>query len=145
MATALRLLRGAAIVIKITIRRRTLALILLVLVVVVVSWGVARRAQPPQVPFVKVVRDTITSTLTTNGKVEPIQWASARAERQGVIKKIDISRRQQVAAGSPLVELGTSAAEAELPTAEAQIAAARALQGPPQQGGPPAQPTRSRK
>ncbi len=127
--------------IKITIRRRTLALILLVLVVVVVSWGVARRAQPPQVPFVKVVRDTITSTLTTNGKVEPIQWASARAERQGVIKKIDISRGQQVAAGSPLVELDTSAAEAELSTAEAQIASARALQRPLQQGGSAAERT----
>jgi HlyD family secretion protein len=138
MATALRLLREAPLV---RIRRRTLFLILLILVVVVVSWGVARRAQPPQIPFVKVVRETITSTLSTNGKVEPIQWASARAERPGVIKKIDISRGQQVAEGSPLVELDTSAAEAELATAEAQIASARAQEKPLQQGGSAAERT----
>ena len=126
---------------KITIRRRTLILILLILVVVVVSWGVARRAQPLQIPFVKVVRETITSTLSTNGKVEPIQWAAARAERPGVIKKIDISRGQQVAEGAPLVELDTSAAEAELATAEAQIASARAQDKPLQQGGSTAERT----
>ena len=126
---------------RITIRRRTLILILLILVVVVVSWGVARRAQPPQIPFVKVVRETITSTLSTNGKVEPIQWAAARAERPGVIKQIDISRGQQVAQGAPLVELDTSAAEAELATAEAQIASARAQEKPLQQGGSAAERT----
>jgi HlyD family secretion protein len=133
-------LREAPIV-KITIGRRTLVLILLILIVVVVSWGVARRAQPPQIPFVKVARDTITSTLSTNGKVEPIQWASARAERSGVIKKIDVSRAQQVAAGAPLLELDTSAAEAELSTAEAQIASARAQGRPLEQGGSVAERT----
>jgi HlyD family secretion protein len=138
MAIALRLLREAPLV---RIRRRTLFLIFLILVVLVVSWGVARRAQPPQIPFVKVVRETITSTLSTNGKVEPIQWASARAERPGVIKKIDVSRGQQVGEGSPLVELDTSAAEAELATAEAQIASARAQEKPLQQGGSAAERT----
>ena len=126
---------------KVTIRRRSLVLILLILIVGVVSWGVARRAQPPQIPFVKVARETITSTLSTNGKVEPIQWASARAERPGVIKKIDVSRGQQVAAGAPLVELDTSAAEAELSTAEAQIASARAQGKPLEQGGSAAERT----
>src|SRR5260370_20622777 len=141
MAAALRLLREAPLVKKITIRRRTLILILLILIVVFVSWGVARRAQPPQIPLVKVVRETITSTLSTNGKVEPIQWASARAERPGVIKKVDVSRGQQVAEGAPLVELDTSAAEAELATAEAQIASARAQEKPLQQGGSAAERT----
>src|SRR5258706_13535700 len=141
MATALRLLREAPLVKKITIRRRPLFLILMILVVVVVSWGVARRAQPPQIPFVKVVRETITSPLSTNGKVDPIQWAAARAERPGVIKKIDISRGQRVAEGTPLVELDTSAAEAELATAEAKIASARAQDKPLQQGGSAAERT----
>ncbi len=140
MAIAIRLLRGAALV-KITIRRRTLILIFLVLIVVVVGWGVSRRAAPPQIPFVKVTRDTLTSTLTTNGKVEPIQWASARAERQGVIRKVFVQRGQQVAAGAPLVSLDDSAAAAELATAEAQIAGARAQERPLQQGGSAAERT----
>ncbi|MGA2600534.1 MAG: efflux RND transporter periplasmic adaptor subunit [Bryobacteraceae bacterium] len=126
---------------KITIRRRTLILIFLVLIVVVVGWGVSRRAAPPQIPFVKVTRDTLTSTLTTNGKVEPIEWASARAERQGVIRKVFVQRGQQVAAGAPIVSLDDSAAAAELATAEAQIAGARAQERPLQQGGSAAERT----
>jgi HlyD family secretion protein len=140
MAVAIRPLRGAALV-KITIRRRTLILIFLVLIVVVVGWGVSRRAAPPQIPFVKVTRDTLTSTLTTNGKVEPIEWASARAERQGVIRKVFVQRGQQVAAGAPIVSLDDSAAAAELATAEAQIAGARAQERPLQQGGSAAERT----
>lgn len=120
---------------KITIHRRTLVLLVLILIVVVVAWGVSRRAQPPQIPFIKVVRDTLTSTLSTNGKVEPIQWASARAERQGVIEKVFVQRGQQVAEGAPLVSLDDAAAQAELASSEAQIAQARALEKPLQQGG----------
>jgi HlyD family secretion protein len=134
MAVAVRLLCEAAPV-KITIRRRTLVLLFLILIVVVVSWGISRRAQPPQVPFVRVVRDTITSTLSTNGKVEPIVWASARAERQGIIQKVFVQRGQQVPEGAPLVQLDDSAAQAELQSAEAQIAAAKAQEKPLQQGG----------
>jgi len=122
--------------VKVTIRRRTLVLIFLILVVIVVAWGVSRRAQPPQVPFVKVVRDTLTSTLSTNGKVEPIQWASARAERSGVIQRVFVQRGQQVGEGAPLVALDDTVATAALSTAEAQIAQARALERPLEQGGP---------
>jgi HlyD family secretion protein len=126
---------------KITIRRRTLVLIFLILVVVVVAWGVSRRAQPPQIPFAKVVRDKLTSTLSTNGKVEPIQWATARAERSGVIQKVFVQRGQQVAEGAPIVSLDDTAASAALSTAEAQIAEARALERPLQQGGTAAERT----
>jgi HlyD family secretion protein len=121
--------------VKVTIRRRTLVLLFLICIAVVVAWGVSRRAQPPQVPFIKVVRDTVTSTLSTNGKVEPIVWASARAERQGIIQKVFVQRGQQVAEGAPLVQLDDSAAQAELQSAQAQIAAAKAQERPLQQGG----------
>jgi len=127
--------------VKIVIRRRTLVLVFLVLVVVVVAWGVSRRAQPPQVPFVKVVRDTLISTLSTNGKVEPIQWASARAERAGVIQKVFVQRGQQVTAGAELVALDDTAATTALSSAEAQIAEARALERPLEQGGSAAERT----
>lgn len=120
---------------KITIRRRTLVLLCLILIVVIVAYGVSRRAQPIQAPFVKVVRDTLTSTLSTNGKVEPIQWASARAEIQGVVEKVFVQRGQHVDAGAALVQLDDSAAQAQLSTAEAQIAQARAQEKPLQQGG----------
>ncbi|MBV8817695.1 MAG: efflux RND transporter periplasmic adaptor subunit [Acidobacteriaceae bacterium] len=98
-------------------------------------WGFSRRATPPDVPFAKVARSTVVSALTTNGKVDPIEWASARAERAGVVQKLLVQRGQQVAQGATLVVLDSSTASSELATAEAQIAAARAQQRLIQQGG----------
>ena len=46
-----------------------------------------RKNQPPEVRFARVVRETITSSVPTNGKVEPLEWAVARAERAGAVKK----------------------------------------------------------
>ncbi len=117
------------------IRRRTLALLMLIVVAGVIAWGVKRKATPPQVPFVKVTRETIRSTLNTNGKVEPIEWAAARAERQGVIETVYIRRGQNVSQGDPLVKLNDEASTASLASAEAQIAAARAELRVYQEGG----------
>ncbi len=119
-----------------TVRRRTVVLILLIFIVVVVAWGVSRRAQPPRLAFVKVAGDALTSTLSTNGKVEPIQWAAARAERPGVIQKVFVQRGQEVAAGTVLAALDDSAEQSALASAEAQIALARAQERPLEQGGP---------
>jgi len=121
--------------VRITIRRRTLALLMLIGVAVVIAWGIKRKATPPQVPFVKVTRETIRSMLNTNGKVEPIDWAAARAERQGVIESVFIHRGQNVAEGEQLVKLNDQAATASLASAEAQIAGARAELRVLQEGG----------
>lgn len=126
---------------RITIRRRTLALIVLIIIAAVVAWGITRKTAPPEVQFVRVARQTIVSTTNTNGKVEPIEWASARAERQGIIQKLLVQRGQTVAKEAPLVTLDSSAAAAELSTAEAQIAQARAQQQTLSQGGQAAERT----
>ena len=103
---------------------------------VLIAWLVVRKSAPPEVPFVKVKREAIVSTLNTNGKVEPIQWASARAERAGVIKRVLIQRGQQVRKGAALVELDTRDASAQLENAEAQIQQAKAQLRLLDQGGP---------
>ena len=72
--------------------------------------------------FVKVTRATINSSVPTNGKVEPIEWAAAHAERPGPVQKIMIHRGQQVAKDAPLVELDSTEARAELTAAQARIA-----------------------
>ena len=41
-------------------------------------WAYHRSSDPPQVPFAKVIRETLVSTLPTNGKVEPIEWQPVR-------------------------------------------------------------------
>lgn len=87
-----------------------------------VSW----KRQPPEVPFARVTREMITSSVPTNGKVEPIEWAAARAERSGPVQKILIQRGQQVVRDAPLVELDNADARAELASAQARISQIRA-------------------
>jgi len=98
-------------------------------------WAVSRRATPPAVDFVKVSRETIVSTLGTNGRVEPLEWMSARAERSGVVARVLVSRGQLVKKNDPLVELDTRVATAELSKAQAAIQEAEAQQQLLNQGG----------
>ena len=88
----------------------------------ILSW----RSQPPEVQFGRVVRTTIHSAVPTNGKVEPIEWAVARAERAGPVKEILVQRGQSVARNAPLVQLDSSEAQANLVSAQARIAQAKA-------------------
>lgn len=84
------------------------------------------RNQPPEIPFAKVVRESIRSTVSTNGKVEPIEWAPARAERAGPVVAILVERGRQVEQGASLVEIDASDSRAELASAEARIEQAHA-------------------
>ena len=107
-------------------RGRTLLTLAMASIAIVMVWAISRRSAPPQAPFAKVTRETIVSTLNTNGKVEPIEWASARAERAGVIKQVMTERGQFVEKDAALVELDTREASAQLASAEAQIGQAKA-------------------
>jgi len=101
--------------------------LLAVLAVVALGWSVVTwRSQPPEVPFAKVTRETIVSTVPTNGKVEPVEWAVARAERSGAVTKILVRRSQVVAKGDSLVELDSTEAQTDLASANARIAQIRA-------------------
>jgi HlyD family secretion protein len=87
---------------------------------------VAWRNQPPEVSFARATRETIVSSVPTNGKVEPVDWAVARAERAGAVTKILIRRGQRVAQGDPLVELDSTEAQTDLAAAHSRIAQIRA-------------------
>lgn len=100
------------------------------------AWALTRwKTTPAEVQFARVVRTTIQSSVPTNGKVEPIEWAVARAERGGPVKEILIQRGQVVTKNAPLVQLDSSEAEAHFATAQAQIAEARAQLETIQRGG----------
>ena len=120
---------------------RTILAAVLVAAAVLLIWGFTRKAAPVELPFVKVVRGTIVSSLSTNGKVEPIQWASARAERQGIVDRVLVQKGQQVQAGEELIALDTTDATSQLAAANAQIAAAQAEGQVLKQGGPQLQRT----
>lgn len=98
-------------------------------------WGFTRKPAPMEVPFAKARRETIVSSLSTNGKVEPIEWASARAERAGVVQRVFVQRGQEVAKGAALVQLDVTAAGSQLAAADAQIVQAQAQEQVLRQGG----------
>ncbi|MGH9614095.1 MAG: efflux RND transporter periplasmic adaptor subunit [Bryobacteraceae bacterium] len=93
---------------------------------VLVAFAMSRRTAPPEIPFARATRQKVVSTVPTNGKVEPIQWASARSEREGVVEQVFVQRGQWVHAGDPLVQLDTSQATADLASANARITEATA-------------------
>ena len=109
-------------------KSKRLWLILILLAVAgAVFWKLEdQRGRPPQIAFARAVRENISSLVSTNGKVEPVESGVARAERAGAVKRILIQHGQHVESGQTLVELDSSDAQAELKTAEARQAAIRA-------------------
>lgn len=90
-------------------------------------WGLLKyKEQPTEVQFARVTRQTIHSSVSTNGKVEPIEWAVARAERPGPVEKILIKLGDNVVKGQPLVQLDSTEARANLLAAQARIEQAKA-------------------
>jgi HlyD family secretion protein len=85
-----------------------------------------RRNQPPEISFARATTETIVSLVPTNGKVEPLEWATARAGRSGPVQRILVQRGQQASRDQALVEIDATDAQADLATAEARISQARA-------------------
>ena len=83
------------------------------------------RNRPPAVEFVKIGRRRIVEQLTTNGKIEPVDWAAARTEAAGPVERIAVQKGQSVAAGALLVELDAKETRAALESAEARVAGVR--------------------
>jgi HlyD family secretion protein len=97
-----------------------------VLVLVLGWWAYRRRNAPPEAPFAKVTRETVVSTLITNGRMEPVEWIAVLAERSGVVEKLHTERGTRVARGDMLAEVGAENSKSELAAAEARVAQARA-------------------
>ncbi|HXP89085.1 MAG TPA: efflux RND transporter periplasmic adaptor subunit [Bryobacteraceae bacterium] len=79
------------------------------------------RRQPPEISFARATRETIASTVPTNGKVEPIEWATARAARQGPVQEILVQRGQKVNEGDVLIAIDSADSQAELSAAQARV------------------------
>jgi HlyD family secretion protein len=98
-------------------------------------WGWGHTESSPTVHFATVQRASIESIVSTNGKVEPAEWAAARAQGAGVVQSVDVQRGQQVIAGQTLVTLDSSAAESALAEALARQQEAQAENTVLGQGG----------
>jgi HlyD family secretion protein len=116
-------------------RGRNWFLIFVVAIGALLIWAISKRTATPAVDFTKVTRETIVSTLATNGKVEPIEWMPVRAERAGMITRVFVARGQVVSQGASLVELDSRIADAEVARAQSTIQQAQAQEQVLTQGG----------
>src|SRR5579872_3915647 len=95
--------------------------LLLVLLLLLLWWSFGQAQSAPTMHFATVRPITLSSTVATNGKVEPAEWAAARAETAGVVRTIRVQRGDRVKAGETLVALDTTAAQADVAAAQARV------------------------
>jgi HlyD family secretion protein len=105
---------------------KKLLLLPLLVVVAVIGWGIFRKSTPPAVTFSRVKRETLVSTLPTNGKVEPFQWQAVRAQAAGLVSRVDAVEGHPVANGAALAVMTDPSLEADIDTAQAKVAEAEA-------------------
>ncbi|MBZ5727471.1 MAG: efflux RND transporter periplasmic adaptor subunit [Acidobacteriia bacterium] len=121
------------------IKLKKLLLVLLLVVAAVIGWGVFRKSAPPRVNFTRVKRETLVSTLSTNGKAEPSEWQAVRAEAAGLVSRVPVREGQTVAQGAVLAEVSDPSLEAGVAAGEAKVAEAKANLAALQSGGKPAE------
>ncbi|HEX4168293.1 MAG TPA: efflux RND transporter periplasmic adaptor subunit [Bryobacteraceae bacterium] len=109
--------------------------LLILPIILLLWWGLGRGAGTVEVHVTTAKSGTLTSSVPTNGTVEPAEWSAARAETSGVVRKISVALGQRVSAGQVLVTLDTTAARADLAAAVARQQAAAADLSKLDQGG----------
>lgn len=105
---------------------KKLLLVLLLVVVAVIGWGVFRRNTPPSVTFTRVKRETLVSTLPTNGKAEPFEWQAVRAQSEGLVNRVNVTEGQPVAKDAVLLVISDPSKQADIDAAQARVNEAEA-------------------
>jgi HlyD family secretion protein len=93
-------------------------------VLAVVLWLSFRRTDV-QVRSALAYRETITSSIATNGRIEPINNFEAHAPLATTVKRVNILQGASVKAGQLLLQLDDADARAQLARAQAQLKGAQ--------------------
>lgn len=101
-----------------------------------IAWWLNTPRAPREAPFARASRRTLVSTINTNGKVEPEQFAAVRASQEGAVLRVRVQKGQRVAAGAVILEVDSSGAQTEVRSAEARVAQAQAELRLLEAGGP---------
>ena len=96
------------------LRNRISLLLLLAVVVAVGLIKLSGRKPAPKISAVTPVRENLISSISSNGKVEPISPYVMRAELNTFVEKVYPSEGQQVKRGQQLLELDVKDAAAQL-------------------------------
>jgi HlyD family secretion protein len=103
------------------LRNRTLLLLLLAGIIAFVLIRVSGGQPVAKISAVKPFRQNIVSSITSNGKVEPIAPFSIRAQLDTFVAKVNVSEGQNVKKGQSLLELNVKDAAAQLANAKSKL------------------------
>jgi HlyD family secretion protein len=103
------------------LRNRTLLFLLLAGIVAFVLIKVSGRQPVAKISAVRPFRQNIVSSITSNGKVEPIAPFSIRAQLDTFVEKVSVSEGQNVKKGQVLLELNVKDAAALLANAKSKL------------------------
>src|SRR6202050_5507191 len=117
--------------------RKWIALALAVALALVVIIVIAGRGQAPGVPIVKVSREDLASTITSNGKVEPISPFTAHAQFPTFVEKVMATEGQNVRRGQVVLVLDDADTKSQLAQARTDLLAAQTALQNARAGGPP--------
>jgi HlyD family secretion protein len=121
--------------------KKLLLFLLLAAAAGLIGWGILRKNAPPTVGFAHVHGETLVSTLSTNGKVEPFEWRAVHAETKGMAGQVDVAEGRSVEQGAVLATVTDPSAKAELDAAEAKVSEAQANLASLESGPKPAELT----
>lgn len=116
---------------------RRILLPIIVVAAALLWWAFHRKAQPPEIPFARIQRETLISNLITNGKGEPVQWQDIRVDNSGLVTSVPVKEGQNVGRGALVAQLSEPGLTEELAAAEAREAQARAALQTLTEGGKP--------
>ena len=120
-------------------KKRWVAWVAGAVVLVVVVLILASRDQSPEVQVIPVVRQDFSASITSNGKVEPVQPFVALAKFATSVERLDVVAGQNVRAGQVLMVLNSDAPKQELAKARSDLLTAQTQLRDAQLGGPPGQ------
>ena len=109
--------------------------IIAVVAVIVLAAFISSRSGTVPVRYDRVTRQDLVTSISTNGKVEPIQDFDPHSPIPTTVKKINVREGQQVKAGEMLMQLEDSDVRAQVARAQAQLKGAEADQHAIQSGG----------
>jgi HlyD family secretion protein len=107
---------------------------LAVIAIAVIAGRVFSREQV-EIRVAPVDHQNLLSSISTNGKVEPVEEVQAYAPAPGVVAKIYVDVGQKVKVGEPLIKLNDSEAVARLAAANSTLQSAEASLHDLTQGG----------
>jgi len=105
---------------------RWIIIIGVVLGALILSAALSFRRTPVQVRTARAYRETITSSIATNGKIEPIDNFEAHAPMATTVTRVNIHQGDWVKSGQLLLQLNDADARSQVARAQAQVTGAEA-------------------